>query len=341
MPLPILYYPEGTTGASEIFSHFRNLEVRPYPVKDPQSVEQEKPEILIANTRLKVDRETCKRFPSVKVFATVSSGTDHVNFSDLKQESRVFLNSPGCNAGSVAEYCWVSLLHFFSEQELRQKKVGLIGYGNTGRAFAKILEEKGVSFSYNDPFHKEGSIPLQEILEFPIVSFHIPLTSTGPYPTQDLLTKQMVASLRPGTLVLNTSRGEIWSAEAFQTILDRSDLLKVLDVFQPEPPKEELALQLSELSHSILTPHIAGYSQLGRLLGTYRLAEKLCILYKDGPLPPLQNFLVKHPPIETATFLKEEDSLLREAWKKKDWEYFERRRNSYPIRKDMGLAELY
>ncbi|TGK06679.1 phosphoglycerate dehydrogenase [Leptospira semungkisensis] len=341
MPLPILYYPEGTTGASEIFSYFRNLEIRSYPVRHPESVEKEKPEILIANTRLKIDRETCVKFPSVKVFATVSSGTDHVNFSDLKQESRIFLNSPGCNAGSVAEYCWVALLHFFSEEELKQKKVGIIGYGNTGQAFGKILEAKGIAFQYNDPYHKEKSLPLKEILEFPIVSFHIPLTSDGPYPTLDLLTQEMASSLRPGTLVLNTSRGEIWTEEAFHKILDRNDLSKVLDVFRPEPPKNDLAVQMSDLAHSIFTPHIAGYSQLGRLLGTYRLAEKLCILYKDGPLPPLEKFLAKDPAIKTENFLKEEDSLLRASWKKNDWEYFEKRRNSYPIRKDLGIVDLY
>ncbi|EMK01386.1 MULTISPECIES: NAD(P)-dependent oxidoreductase [unclassified Leptospira] len=341
MSLPILFYPEGTVGASEIFSYFRNLDIRSYPAKSPEEIEIFKPTILIANTRLKVNRETCLKFPSVKIFATVSSGTDHVNFSDLKKESRVFINSPGSNAGSVAEYCWVSLLHFFSEEKLRKKNVGIIGFGNTGKKFAKILEEKRVPHIYNDPFIKDRSQPIDEILKCQIVSLHVPLTFDGPYPTVNLLDKDKVSKLKEGTLLLNTSRGEVWSEETFQTILDRKDLYKVMDVFSPEPPKGKIAEQMADLENSIFTPHIAGYSQLGRLLGTYRLAEKLCILYKENPLPPLSEFLQPNQPISTETFLKEEDRNLRESWKNQDWEYFERRRNSYPARKDLGLADLY
>lgn len=340
MSLPILFYPEGTVGASEIFSHFRNLDVRSYPAKSPEEIEKFKPTILIANTRLKINRETFLKFPSVKIFATVSSGTDHVNFSDLKKESRVFINSPGSNAGSVAEYCWVSLLHFFPEEVLRNKNVGIIGFGNTGKKFGKILEEKKVPYIYNDPFIKDRSQSLDEILKCSILSLHVPLTLDGPYPTMNLLDKEKISKLKEGTLLLNTSRGEVWSEETFRSILDRKDLFKVIDVFYPEPPKGKIAEQMAGLENSIFTPHIAGYSQLGRLLGTYRLAGKLCILYKEKTLPPLSEFLKQNQPISTDTFLKEEDRDLRESWKNQDWEYFERRRNSYPARKDLGLADL-
>ncbi|TGL60542.1 NAD(P)-dependent oxidoreductase [Leptospira sarikeiensis] len=340
MSLPILFYPEGTVGASEIFSHFRNLDVRSYPVKFPEETEKFHPEILIANTRLKINQDTCRKFPSVKIFATVSSGTDHVNFSDLKKVSKIFLNSPGSNAGSVAEYCWISILHFFSEEELRKKKVGIIGFGNTGKKFAKILEEKNISYIYNDPFIKDRSVPIEEILNCSIVSLHVPLTKDGPYPTHNLLDLEKVSKLKEGTLILNTSRGEVWSEETFQKILERKDLYKVIDVFDPEPPIGKIAEQMAGLENSIFTPHIAGYSQLGRLLGTYRLAEKLCILYKEKPLPGLSEFITSNQPISTETFLKEENDKLKESWKKGDWEYFEKRRNSYPARKDLGLFGL-
>lgn len=95
---------------------------------------------------------------------------------------------------------------------------------------------------------------------------------------------------------------------------------------------------LAEVDHSIFTPHIAGYSQLGRISGTYRVAEKLSILYQDHPLPPLKSFLQTSGEFKTSTFLKEEDRLLREAWRKGDQSYFERRRNSYPVRLDWGLV---
>lgn len=338
MPLPLLYYPEGTAGAGFIFANFRKLETRSYRKNDLESVAKEGPEILIANTRLPINSETFLRFPSVKIFATVSSGTDHVNVSDLKKAGRIFLNSPGCNAGSVGEYCWVGIRSFFSTEDLRKKKIGLVGFGNTGKAFAKILSSYGIGFVYSDPYIKEASVSLSEVCDCEIISFHVPLTFETPYPTSGMFTKTEAIRLQSGALVLNTSRGEILNREAFEEIISREDISKVIDVFDPEPPKGDLIRKLSQCSNSIFTPHIAGYSQLGRLLGTYRLAEKLCILYKDGPLPPIENFLIADSDWKTETFLEKEDGLLREAWSLGDWEYFERRRNDYPIRLDMGLV---
>ncbi|WP_167884801.1 NAD(P)-dependent oxidoreductase [Leptospira fluminis] len=334
VPRPILYYPKGTAGADAIFSRFRKLEVRPYSKENLEEIAFFGPEILVANTRLEVNSETFRRFPSVKIFATVSSGNDHVNFSDLKNEGRVFLNSPGCNAGSVAEYCWAAVSYFLPIEEIGKRSVGIVGYGNTGKAFASILKSEGIEYAYHDPYVKENSVSLSEIYSRGIVSFHVPLTVDGPYPTKGMFDAEDVRKLAPKTLVLNTSRGEIWGRGALEESLQREDLLKVIDVFYPEPPRGELLQRLVSSKNSVFTPHIAGYSQKGRLTGTYRLAEKLCILYKDDPLPPMEEFLISDSEWKTKTFLEKEDTLLREAWKNGDWEYFERRRNHYPVRMD-------
>ncbi|PJZ68791.1 phosphoglycerate dehydrogenase [Leptospira perolatii] len=339
MPVALLCYPEGTVGASEIFSRFKKLHIESYPSGNLEFAKSLQPEILIASTRLIVDSKAVEKFPSVRIFATVSSGVDHVNFSDLKKAGKIFLNSPGCNAGSVAEYCWVSLLYFFSLEELKSKKVGLVGFGNTGKAFGKILSYFGISFVYHDPYFKEFSSSLDAVYQCPILSFHVPLTKSGPYPTEAMFQKKHVTALKPETLVLNTSRGEVWEKLAYQEILSRSDIMKVIDVYSEEPPKKELELFLNS-TRSIFTPHIAGYSQLGRLTGTYRLAEKLAILYGEEPLPKIQKFMIFSSDLKTEFFLSEEDRQLREAWSKQDWEYFERRRNHYPIRLDMGLIEV-
>ncbi|PJZ30731.1 NAD(P)-dependent oxidoreductase [Leptospira kmetyi] len=335
---PILYYPEGTTGAREIFSGFEKLEVRSYPIDRIEELAEEEPSVLIANTRLKVNRESIERFPSVRIFATVSSGTDHVDSGALKESGRIFLNAPGCNAGSVAEYCYASLLERFTESELKTKKVGMIGHGNTGKEFHKILIFKGIECVFYDPFYKAESSPLDEVLSCPILSYHVPLTKDGPEPTFRFVAPSLIDSLRPGTVFINTSRGEILSPETFERLIARNDIFKILDVFDPEPPSLALGRILADLDNSVFTPHIAGYSQLGRMSGTYRVAEKLSILYQDRPLPPLDSFLQTSGDFKTSTFLKEEDRLLRDSWRKGDAGYFERRRNSYPVRLDWGLV---
>ncbi|EMK14773.1 4-phosphoerythronate dehydrogenase [Leptospira kirschneri serovar Bim str. 1051] len=333
----ILYYPEGTTGAKEIFSSFEKLEVRSYPNDRIKEISKEEPTILIANTRFQVNRDNIQQFPTVKIFATVSSGTDHVDFNILKEFGKFFLNAPGCNAGSVAEYCFAGLLSRFEESELKRLKVGLIGHGHTGKEFYKILISKGVNCIFYDPFYKTESSPLNEVLDASVLSFHVPLTKDGPEPTFQFVSASLIDSLKPGTVFINTSRGGILSQEAFDRLIARNDIFKILDVFDPEPPASEMGRKLAEMKHSILTPHIAGYSQLGRIVGTYRVAEKLSILYRDKPLPSLKSFLQTSGEFKTSTFLKEEDRLLREAWRNGDTNYFEKRRNTYPIRLDWGF----
>ncbi len=334
---PILYYPEGTTGAKEIFSSFEKLEVRSYPNDRIKEISKEEPTILIANTRFQVNRDNIQQFPTVKIFATVSSGTDHVDFNILKEFKKIFLNAPGCNAGSVAEYCFAGLLSRFEESELKRLKVGLIGHGHTGKEFYKILISKGVNCIFYDPFYKTESSPLNEVLDASVLSFHVPLTKDGQEPTFQFVSASLIDSLKPGAVFINTSRGGILSQEAFDRLIARNDIFKILDVFDPEPPTSEMGRKLAEMEHSILTPHIAGYSQLGRIVGTYRVAEKLSILYRDKPLPSLKSFLQTSGEFKTSTFLKEEDRLLREAWRNGDTNYFEKRRNTYPIRLDWGF----
>ncbi|EMO60899.1 4-phosphoerythronate dehydrogenase [Leptospira borgpetersenii serovar Pomona str. 200901868] len=335
---PILYYPEGITGAKEIFSTFEKLEVKSYSINQIGDLSRNEPEILIANTRLKINQECILNFPSVKIFATVSSGTDHVDFNILKKSGKIFLNAPGCNAGSVAEYCYAGLLNRFDKAELKTVKVGIIGHGNTGKEFYKILISQGIDCIFYDPFYRTESSPLKEVLSRPVVSYHVPLIEKGTEPTFHFVTDSLIDSLTPGTVFINTSRGEILSPGAFNRLIARNDIFKILDVFDPEPPSEEKGKMLAEVDHSIFTPHIAGYSQLGRISGTYRIAEKLSILYQDHPLPPLKSFLQTSGEFKTSTFLKKEDQLLREAWRKGDQSYFERRRNSYPVRLDWGLV---
>ncbi|MCG6166882.1 NAD(P)-dependent oxidoreductase [Leptospira sanjuanensis] len=335
---PILYYPQGTTGAEKIFSGFTKLEVRSYPIERIGELVSENPEVLIANTRLKVNAENVRKFPSVRIFATVSSGTDHVDFNSLKESGKIFLNAPGCNAGSVAEYCYAGLTGRFSESELKTKTVGMIGHGNTGKEFHKILISKGIDSVFYDPFYKAESAPLEEVLRSSVLSYHVPLTKDGFEPTYRFVSETLIDSLRPGTVFINTSRGEILSPKAFERLIARNDIFKILDVFDPEPPAEETGRILAETTQSVFTPHIAGYSQLGRISGTYRVAEKLSILYQDRPLPPLESFLQTSGEFKTSTFLKEEDALLRDSWRNGDRGYFERRRNSYPIRLDWGLV---
>lgn len=333
-----LYYPLHTPGAENIFPYLKNINCVPYDVKNYSSIEGKDIDILIANTRLKINQETINRFPTVKTFATISTGVDHVNFDDLKKSGKSFINSPGANASSVAEYCIASLLHFFSLEELKKEMVGLIGYGHTGRCLTRYLKGQGILYKKYDPLYPEESDSLANVLECSIVSFHVSLITKGETKTTGLVDEKYYKKMNHLKMIMNTSRGEIFTPDVLHSILTNGKLYKVLDVFSPEPINGDLANKFLTANNLLITPHIAGYSQFGRVFGTYTLAQKIAAKYDKIKIPAIENFLIKNLEFKTENFILAESSALKNALNKKDFQYFENRRNSYPPREDRQIT---
>lgn len=344
-----VFYPIGTKLGTEIFSWIPRTEAIPYAPEDLDSLGQEKGDVLVANTRLKINQETISKFPFFSCFATVSSGTDHVDFSCLKESNREFINAPGCNASSVAEYALVAILEILGVSwerfldgytRMEKPKVGIVGYGNVGQALSRVLELFGWEWVVYDPYTLSGRENREEVFQSPILSFHVPLTDTTEdkkHPTYGFVRKEDITSLPKDAILINTSRGEIIHPEAWNAVWERGDISPVLDVFDPEPPNESLVRDLCKRKNAVFTPHIAGYSQMGRIRGSYELAEKLS--RRVGQIYPakLTDFLKKNLPFKTENFIGWESDSLKAAWKKGDLNYFESRRNNYPLREDLIL----
>jgi erythronate-4-phosphate dehydrogenase len=338
-----VFYPFGTKLGKEIFSLIPNTEAIAYKNEEIDSIRTESGAVLVANTRLIINEQTILKYKNFSTFATVSSGTDHVNWEDLKKHNREFMNSPGCNASSVAEYIWVAIRDQFSGEKFTSsnpqsiRKVGIIGMGNVGTALSKILNRKAIPFLFFDPF-VVGSDSLQNVLSCTIVSFHVPLvrkTHHSIQPTEAMVTEKEIDSIPQNGIFLNTSRGGILSDNGLNRLLQRDDLRLVLDVFSPEPVDENLAQKLLLRDNSIYTPHIAGYSQLGRVQGTYQLAVNISRKFKTTYPRSLDSFIQTGLEWKTDTFLEDESNLLKDSWKNKDYGYFESRRNNYPLREDL------
>lgn len=332
---------KGIQAAREIFASFQNTEVLEYSFSELTPPKAIGADVLISNTRLKINEETIARFPDVQIFATVSSGTDHVDFVALNSANKQFWNSKGANATSVAEYCWVSFLDRFRIAQLREMPVCLLGYGNTGKAFGKILKKFGIQFSYWDPFVPGGLSDFETISEFPILSLHLPLTRIGIHATESMITPEFLSKWKARKFFLNTSRGEVVNKEAFAELCSDNTLYKSIDVFDPEPIDSEFSEILLASQNLRITPHIAGYSQIARVGGTYLLANRLAEYFGESKLPPLESFLDSETEIRTQDFLPEEDENLKNALRKGDFQYFERRRNEYPLRLDLPLEFSY
>lgn len=171
--------------------------------------------------------------------------------------------------------------------------LGIIGLGRTGRELAIRAKALGMQVMAYDPFvsandmREMGVVPnnLYYLLEqSDFISLHLPLTTD----TYHLLDSQAINHIKPGALLINTSRGEVIDEQALVNALVKGQLGGAgLDVFTEEPlPADSLLLQIDNV---ILTPHIASYSQEANKSLYSRSIETAVNILKGKWLPTIIN----------------------------------------------------
>jgi erythronate-4-phosphate dehydrogenase len=228
---------------------------------------------LLIRTTAKINRNTFPVFPpGLKCIATATAGTDHVDTDWLNKNGIQFFHSPGCNARSVGEYVITAMLSAYqgSWKHLKQKKVGIVGSGNTGQQVAGLLEKLGIEFITYDPprevlemtspnshasFHSAAS---NELMACDVITLHVPLVSDGSDPTHHLLSRIGVLHDKSRfELLINASRGGVLNEQQAVKLQKNGQLQHlVLDVWEDEPRPRPESLEAADLA----TPHIAGYS---------------------------------------------------------------------------------
>ena len=243
-------------------------------------------EILAVRSVTRVD-ERLLAGSRVRFVGTATIGTDHIDTAWLVRAGIGFASAPGSNAVSVAEYIVAALFVLAERLDFRinEKSLGIIGVGNVGRRVAARAEALGLKVVLNDPplaaktgDHRYRS--LEEILACDIVTLHVPLEKGGPYPTFHLVDEKFIERLKPGAILLNTSRGAVVRTAALEAGLGAGKpAAAVLDVWEGEP---EISLSLMERV-AIATPHIAGYSYDGKVRGTRMIYEAACAHFGREP----------------------------------------------------------
>lgn len=241
-------------------------------------------DVLLVRSVTKVN-ERLLRGSCVKFVGTCTVGTDHIDTAYLAQQGIGFSAAPGCNANAVVDYV-ISTLAALSQGveegqgfDLFSRCVGIVGVGNVGRRLRHRLEAMGVRCICTDPLQDDsqevqGLVHLEQLLaEADIISFHVPLTTTGEHPTYHLLNASNLLQLKQDTILINTARGPVIDNEALKGALaKRPDMTAVLDVWEYEP---EVDMEL--LSRVVFaTAHIAGYSLDGKIRGTQMIYQALC-----------------------------------------------------------------
>ena len=217
---------------------------------------------------------------NVKFAGTATIGTDHVDIDYLKSHGIEFTSAKGCNSFAVTEYVLAAVNYLINKKNkcYNELSIGIIGVGNIGSKLEKLFNALGSKVLLNDPplkriINESKYISLEEVLSADVITCHVPLNLTGEDKTYHLIGEKEIAQIKPGTVVINSSRGPVINNNALKTrLITKKDLHAVLDVWENEP---SIDLELLDLV-DIATPHVAGYSLEGKINGTKMIYDKFC-----------------------------------------------------------------
>ncbi|WP_313475244.1 4-phosphoerythronate dehydrogenase PdxB [Stutzerimonas kunmingensis] len=261
----------------EFFAGFGKI--RRMPGRSINRAALENVDVLLVRSVTRVDREMLEG-SAVRFVGTCTIGTDHLDLDYFEQAGIEWASAPGCNARGVVDYVLGSLLALSEVrgEALARRRFGVVGAGEVGGRLLEVLRGLGWDVRVCDPprqVREAGDfVSLDEILaECDVISLHTPLTLGGDWPTFHLFDQVRLSRLRPGTWLINASRGAVVDNAALRDLLwQRPDLETVLDVWEGEP---QVDVALAGLCR-IATPHIAGYSLDGKLRGTAQIYAALC-----------------------------------------------------------------
>jgi erythronate-4-phosphate dehydrogenase len=220
---------------------------------------------------------------AAKFVGTATIGTDHMDVSYLEDRGITWCYSPGCNANSVSEYLTAALLclanrHGFT---IEGKTIVVIGVGNVGSLVVDKARTLGMRVLPNDPPRarleadaQEEFVDLDQVLdEADIVTFHVPLTRGGTDRTLHMADAAFFRRLKPGCVFVNSARGAVVDTDALIAAMgDGTVSHAVIDTWEGEPAYREDLLERVDIG----TPHIAGHSFEGKVMGTVMVYREAC-----------------------------------------------------------------
>ncbi len=234
--------------------------------------------ILIRN-KTQVNKEMLDKAENLKLISRAGTGLDNIDLEEVRKKNITVTDTNGLNANSVAEFVFGLMLthcrniisaHSMLKQgvwkndlfgfELRNKSLGLVGFGNIGKRIAEIALTFKMDIYVFDPFitqeivnkyHAKNS-NLQELFNVcDIISVQTPLTNE----TRDMIGYELLSQAPNLKCLVNVGRGEVINEKDLIACLkQRQDIICCLDVFKDEPyPNKDLI----SLPNVISTPHIA------------------------------------------------------------------------------------
>jgi len=263
---------------------------------------------IILRSKILADKEFIDSAKRLKFIGRVGAGMETIDVAYAESKGIRCFNSPEGNRDAVGEQATGMLLALTNKLliadsqvrkkiwdregnrgfEIKGKTVGIIGYGNMGKAFAqrlsgfdcKVIAYDKYKKQYSDEYAKESS--LSEIFEqSDVVSLHVPQTEETVYMAND----EFFKSFRKPVILINTARGKVVELEALSKAMQNDTVIgAALDVLEYESYnfenflKEEMPPAWDYLTQSprvIFTPHIAGWTVESKVKLSSTLADKI------------------------------------------------------------------
>ena len=252
-------------------------------------------------------------------------GTNQVDLNAAREKGIAVFNAPFSNTRSVAELVLAEAILLLrgvpeknavahrggwlksadSAYEIRGKTLGIVGYGSIGTQLSVLAEGLGMQVVFYDVVTKLAlgnarQVPvLSDLLAMSdVVSLHVPELPS----TQWMMGAAQIAAMKPGSVLINASRGTVVEIETLAEALKAKKLLgAAIDVFPTEPSsnKEPFESPLRGLDNVILTPHVGGSTIEAQENIGIEVAEKLVKYSDNGTSTSSVNFpevaLPAHP----------------------------------------------
>jgi len=250
-----------------------------------------------------IDRYVIDKCPNLKVISKHGVGLDNIDLDSAKKKGIVVTKTINANNEAVADLTLLMMLAIqrdFSKNlinpdtldwtpkslsnDLFEKTVGIIGYGEIGKSVAKRLAGFSCDILVYDPgFEGDdlSGIPvkkteLEDLYKISdIITLHLPLTDS----TRNLIDVDAISKMKDGVVIINTARGGLIDEDALYQALINGKVKGVgLDVFAKEPP---IGQPLLNLPNVVATPHIATHTLESNMrMGIKAVENVIHVLYK-------------------------------------------------------------
>jgi D-3-phosphoglycerate dehydrogenase / 2-oxoglutarate reductase len=265
-------------------------------------------EILIVRSRTQVDRDLLAGAKKLKLAIRAGIGLDNIDVAAATDAGVVVMNAPTGNIVTTAEHAIAMLFAVsrripqadasmragkwdkksFQGNEIRNKTIGIVGFGNIGKAVAERARGLSMKVVAYDPYlteeaaarHQVKLLSLDDLLATAdYVTLHLPMMES----TRNLIDEKAIQKMKKGAFLINCARGGIVDESALARALESKHLAgAALDVFEKEPL--QLDSPLLKRPEVVLTPHLGASTDEAQIQVGLEVAEQISQYLAEGAL---------------------------------------------------------